>query len=640
MIFKWLDASKAVEFGTMLADQLAPSGASETLNSGETKPHTLVSALHKTLARAGHDVRATDLNFYKRAKLANSFKWRLMENGVERATADEITQTLVLNLSVMVSADKGDPSGTAQVDETQSDRPLGNNVKHLLAQGNKCMQQGADIEAIGIFERLLEIDPHHAVALNNLGTALSKLSRYHEAEKYFRAAIKQSPDYADAYSNLGTLSRCRGYFDDSEKSLRSALKLNPSHAEARINLGTTLVLLNRIREAKGYFSKALKGRPRSAEALLGMGQIASMEGRFEESEKFLRRAILVSPKMPAAWAALAGLRKMTTFDEVWLRSVEEIVASGVPPMEAAILHFAMGKYHDDTGQFAQAFGHYLDANELLKPIAGHYDRAARTAFVDKLMRVHSREKMLAAGKGGSDSKKPVFVVGMARSGTSLAEQIIASHPMAEGAGELDYWGKAVHERRESILQGQIPMNQADTKHLADGYLHTLEKLSSTALRVVDKAPLNFDHIGTIHSIFPNARIIYMQRDPIDTCLSCYFQNLSPVHGFAADLSDLAHYYREHHRLMNHWRTVLPPGSILEVPYEALVADQDAWTRRILDFIELDWDARCLDFQSTDRPILTASFWQARQKIFKTSVGRWRNYEKFIEPLLSLKTMHS
>jgi tetratricopeptide (TPR) repeat protein len=636
MIFNWLDASKAVEFGIALADELVPRSGSDPLERVETKPRTLLEGLGNILTRANQGVHTTELNFYKRAKLANAFKWRLIENGIERATADEATQTLVMNLSINGS----DQSATDQNDVEEINRPTTNNVKQLLAQGSKCMKQGADAEAIDIFERLLEIDPHHSIALNNLGAALSKVSQYREAEKYIRAAIKESPADADAHSNLGALLRCRGYFDDSEKSLRIALKLNPKHLDAKINLGMTLILLNRFREAKRHFGKVLKARPRSAEALFGIGQIESMQGRFEESEKIFKRALQARPKMPAAWAALSGLRKMTTSDEAWLQGAEEIVASGVPPMEAAIMHFAMGKYHDDVAQFAQAFGNYRDANEILKPIAKDYDRAARTAFVDELIRLHTRQTMAIARGTGSTSIKPVFVVGMMRSGTSLTEQIIASHPMAKGAGELDYWSKVAHELRVGGIEAQTALDEPAKRRVADGYLHALEIVSSTAARVVDKAPLNSDNVGLIHSILPNARIIFVQRDPIDTCLSSYFQNLSLAHSFALDLSDLAHYYREHHRLMNHWRTVLPQGSMLEVTYEGLVEDQEKWTRKILDFIGLEWDARCLNFQTMERPIVTASFWQARQKIFQTSVRRWRNYEKFLDPLMGLKSLQS
>jgi tetratricopeptide (TPR) repeat protein len=638
MILSWLDASKAVETGISLADQLAPPAMPDLQKSGTKKPQTMLEALQDILAQTDHGLHAADLNFYKRAKLANSFKWRLIESGVDRATADEVTQELVLSFSV--NRDKrvvGD-----QPDSEQSNRPdKTSNAKQLLAQGNKCMAQGAYIEAIDIFNDLLELEPHSAIAVNNLGSALCRLSRFQEAEEYFRSAVKMRPDFAEAHSNLGMVLRWRGYFTDSEKALRQALKLNPRDVAARISLGLTLALSNRFREATGQFKKVLKKRPRDHEALFGMGQIAGMEGRFDESEKLLKRVLEVSPRMPVAWAALAGLRKMTPSDDAWLRTAEEIAAgSGIPPMESATLHFALGKYYDDIGQFERAFGKYRAANELLKPLAESYDREARKDFVDRLIGLQSTQPLAAATGGASASTKPVFVVGMPRSGTSLTEQIIASHPMAKGAGELEYWGTVVREHGAEIRQGQDAIDEQAKKRLAETYLRTLDNVSPTALRVVDKAPLNSDYLDVIHSIFPNARIIYMRRDPIDTCLSCYFQNFSLGHSFTLDLSDLAHYYQEHHRLMNHWRTVLPQGSILDVPYEELVADQEGWTRKILDFIELGWDARCLEFHATERPIKTASFWQARQKIFKTSVQRWRNYEKFVEQVPALKKLHS
>jgi tetratricopeptide (TPR) repeat protein len=637
MILGWLDASKAVETGISLADQLAPRAMRDLQKGGTKKPQTLLEALKDILVHSDHGLHAADLNFYKRAKLANSFKWRLIESGVERATADEVTQELVLSLSVNRKLAVGDHPDSEQNDRTAKT----GNTKQLLAQGVKCMAQGAYLEAIDIFSDLLELDPRDAIALNNLGAALSRLSRFQEAEEYFRSAVKIRPDFVEAHSNLGMVLRWRGFLDDSEKALRQALKLNSRYVDARIGLGMTLTISNRFREATGHFKKALKMRPRDPEVLYGMGQIAGMEGRFDESEKILKRALEVSPKMPAAWAALAGLRKMTPSDDAWLRTVEEIAAgSGIPPMESATLHFAMGKYYDDIGQFERAFKNFRTANELLKPIAESYDREARKNFVDRLIGLQPTNKMAAAPGGASASMRPVFVVGMMRSGTSLTEQIIASHPMAKGAGELEYWNTAVREHGAEMRQGQNLIEERAKQRLAEGYLRTLEKVSPTALRVIDKAPLNSDHLDIIHSTFPNARIIYMRRDPIDTCLSCYFQNFSLGHTFTFDLSDLAHYYHEHHRLMNHWRTVLPQGSILDVPYEELVADQEGWTRKMLDFIELEWDARCLEFQATERAMKTASFWQARQKIFNSSVQRWRNYEKFVDQVPALKKLHS
>jgi hypothetical protein len=224
---------------------------------------------------------------------------------------------------------------------------------------------------------------------------------------------------------------------------------------------------------------------------------------------------------------------------------------------------------------------------------------------------------------------------MMRSGTSLAEQILSSHPSVKGAGELGFWSDAAREHETAIRQGLLggPIREK----LATDYLRVLES-HSDALHVVDKAPVNSDHLGVIHSAFPKARIIYMQRDPIDTCLSCYFQPFSTALNFTMDLSDLAHYYREHRRLMAHWSAALPTGTILEVPYAELVADQEGWTRKILDFLGLEWDEQCLDFHKVQRPVATASYWQVRQKIYKDSVERWRNYKQFISPLLGLKAL--
>lgn len=632
MILNWLDANKAVETGIALADQLAPWVTADPSHQAKLKAKTPVEALKDILAKDDHGVRKADLNFYKRAKLANSFKWRLLEKGVARNTADEVTQSLVLNLSVNQNETTTNTDG--KTDPSSSPTPP-KSAKQLVASGNKCMAAGSYEQAIEIFSELLASDPRNAVAHNNIGSALAKLSRFQESEEYFLSAVKLRPDFIEAYCNLGLVKRWRGYFDDSEKSLRMALKLNPSHMGARVSLGATLALSNRFHEAKGQFRKILKVRPRDAEALFGMAQIAGMEGRFEESEKTLRQVVEISPQMPSAWAALAGVRKMTTADNAWLSKVEQIASSGIPPLESATMHFAMGKYHDDVGQFDQAFKHYETANELLKPMAEPYDRQKRTNFVDDMIRVYPNRHFCEVAPGASKSNKPVFVVGMMRSGTSLTEQIVASHPMAKGAGELEYWRKVMRENETTIRLGQGPLDEALTARIADAYLRIIDGVSESALRIVDKAPLNSEYLGTIHSIFPNARIIYLRRDPVDTCLSCYFQNFSLAQGFTLDLSDLAHYYHEHHRLMSHWRAVLPKGAMLEVPYEQLVADQEGWTRKILEFIDLGWDEDCLNFPATARPIVTASFWQARQKIFTTSVQRWRNYEKFVGPLRSL-----
>jgi Flp pilus assembly protein TadD len=631
MMLEWFDARKATAVGSALAKEFARQIGSGSATHKE-KPALKESgeALQLLLRRADREVRPLRLNFYKRARLAHSFKWQLLENGVAGETADEATQSLVLRLSVSRAGSVPGLDSTA----APADRPESSKARYFFTQGNKHFDQGAYADAVTFYQELVRLVPRDVDALNNLGSALSKLGRYEEAEDYFRRAIGIKPDYPEAHSNLGNVLRWKGRFNESEISLRLALKVKPNDVNARANLGLTLILLGRVRDARARLKKVLKVAPRHAEALLGMGQIAALEGRFDEAEGMFKRVLEVSPNMPQAWAALVGIRKMTPSDATWLARAEAIAASGIAPLEESDLRFAIGKFCDDVEDFERAFQSYKRANELLKAGAEHYDRRARTRFVDDLIRVYPREAISRIEGGASASTKPVFVVGMMRSGTSLGEQIISSHPAAKGAGELGFWSDAVSEH-ETLVRREL-VGEPIRKQLADAYLRVLASHSVDALRVVDKAPVNSDHLGVIHSVFPNARIIYMQRDPVDTCLSCYFQQFSMALNFTMDLSDLAHYYREHQRLMAHWRAVLPPGTIQEVPYAGLVADQEGWTRKILAFLGLEWDERCLDFHKTKRPVVTASYWQVRQKMYKGSVERWRSYEKFINPLLDLR----
>jgi tetratricopeptide (TPR) repeat protein len=631
MLLQLFDASEAIKIGVELADQFAPPQVARAVTHADqsARPNP-GDELHAILQRADREVRGLRLNFYKKAKLANSFRWRLLENGVEKTLADEVTERLVSHLSASQSGSA--LSGNADAEATH--RPPPNDVKSLLAQGNRCIARGDYSEAIGFYEDLIRIAPRHVAALNNLGAALTKLGRDKEALAYFYQAIKIEPDSPDAHSNIGNALLLKGHYAAAEPFLRRAVKLNPRHVEARVNLGLVLSYLSRLRDARFQFEKALKYQPGNPEALSGLAVIAATEGSFDQTGAMLNRALQVNPKMPRALALQAGLRKMTPSDSAWLKNAEEVAASEIAPLEESELRFAIAKYYDDVQDFKLAFQNYKRANDLLKPIAEPYDRAAYKRFVDAMVRVYTSDTVARAGDGASASMKPVFVVGMPRSGTTLTQQIIASHPSAKGAGELQFWSEAARDHEAEINAG--PLRESTRNKLAQAYLRVLEAKPGEALRIVDKAPVNSDYLGVIHSVFPNARIIYMQRDPIDTCLSCYFQKFVLSLNFTMDLSDLADHYLEHRRLMTHWRAILPPGTMLDVPYEELVADQEGWTRKILDFLGLEWDERVLNFHETKRAVATASFWQVRQKIYKNSVRRWRNYERFIGPLRTLK----
>ena len=627
MILDWFNVREAAELGTSLADSLVSGGsvaAGLHAKSRNARPDA-----RKLLQRAVSEARSLKLSVFKRAKLLESFKSKLLTCGVDQGTADNLTHLLLLQ----ISGGKGPAS--AQAREAAQARPS-RRIAALLAEADARFADGRYAETAERLQEVLAIEPRHAVAHANLGTALCNLGRYREAEQELRRAIELKATCPGAYLTLGRLLHNKGEFWAAETALRRAVKQDPRDPQALVDLGFTLSMQARLDEARICVERALRLMPSHAGALGTLGWLEMLEGRSDEAESHLRAAIEADPRRTTARASLAFLRPMTADDKGWIEGAEQALADGVTALEEAKLRFAMGKYFDDLGKYSRAFNEYRRANDLRKKLASRYDRPGRAQLVDDVIRVYSRERTVRVARDASESEKPVFVVGMMRSGTSLVEQIIASHPDAVGAGELEFWGLTAHKHQQTLRIA--PPDAAMIRKLADAYLEILRRHSSDALRVVDKATFNSDHLGLIHTVFPKARIVYLQRDPVDTCLSCYFQDFANMASFTMDLSDLAHYYREHHRLVQHWRSVLPEEVFLEVPYAELVADQQGWSRRIIEFIGLPWDARVLEFHKTERPVITASHWQVRRKMYSSSVGRWKNYQKFIGPLLELRQL--
>jgi tetratricopeptide (TPR) repeat protein len=503
----------------------------------------------------------------------------------------------------------------------------------LCNMGTALRQAGLLEEAAQSYGRALILKPSDVDTLNNMGNVLRDLGSRREAVALFRRAIELDPGRAEYHCNLGTVLFELRRVDEAAASYRQALALQPGYAPAHLSLGFALRQQRRPADAEVACRAALAIDPNYFEALSLLGELRADRGHFSEAEELFQRAIAINPDFSSAYASIATHRKMTGEDTAWLRGAEALLAKRQPLGQEIGLHYALGKYFDDVKHYEEAFNHYRQANELTKRYGTKYDGAKLAQRVDRIIRSFDAASMPQYQAHGSASDLPVFIVGMPRSGTSLAEQILASHPAVFGAGEVIFWNTAYDAYRDAELEGQdgailIPGMAAD-------YLNRLTAMSGGALRVVDKMPANFLYAGLIHAAFPKARIIHMQRHPIDTCLSIYFQNFFNIGPYANDFDDLAHYYRQYLRITDQWRAVLPATTLLEIPYEALIDDQEAWTRRMLEFIDLPWDPKCLDFHQTDRVVITASKWQVRQKISKSSAGRWRNYEKFVGPLRSL-----
>lgn len=588
MLLTWIKAQDAVDAGSKLADTFPAEATDEFL-----RPF---------VQQATQNLQALELNFYKRVRFANAFRWRLLENGIPAETAHDVTQTLLINTSIRLPAIA--PSAAEETPTT---------VAAPVARPDRM--------------------PKDSGKLNTLGLELIQQGRFAEARKCFVRAIARNPRNAEAMSNLGYLWLLQGRFADAENYYRQALRIRPTDPHIGAQVGLVLVNQGLVEKARAQFDKVLKTSPRCAAALNGLGAVERAVGHFKEAEQLFRRALEADPSLTASLAGIPGTRRMTASDSQWLAQAEQAADAAKSPTDEASLRFAVGKYFNDVGDYSRAFASYQRANTLLKPLAVPYDENEHSRFVNDMTCVYTREALAAAKAVGSSSTRPIFVVGMPRSGTSLLEQILSSHPAVAGAGELKFWMDAAAAEGAKIRKDLLP--QESRQKLAADYLRTLQARHRDAGHVIDKTPHNADHLGLIHSVFPDARIIHMQRDPIDTCLSCYFQRFTLAHNYKFDLKDLARYYRQHARLMAHWRKVLPAGTLLEVPYEALVSQQESWTRKVLAFLGLEWHVGCLKFDRNPRPVVTASSWQVRQPIYGDSVKRWRHYAKFVAPLREL-----
>jgi tetratricopeptide (TPR) repeat protein len=498
--------------------------------------------------------------------------------------------------------------------------------------GSAMLELGRPEEAAASYRLALEIQPHIAETHNNLGNAMLELGRTDEALASYRRALQINAEFAEAHNNMGNGLRTLGQLDDAVAGYRRAIEINPNFASAHRNLGIALRLQGRTADAIASCRRSLEIEPRSAATLTVLADASADNGHFVEAEELFKRAIGVESESAEAWSGIARLRKMTRADAAWLAQAQRIADQRPAPRKEIQLRYAIGKYFDDVKDFEQAFINFQRANELTKLHRAQHDRLHLTQIVDGITQSYDTAWFEKARMHALESALPVFIVGMLRSGTTLAEQILASHPAVFAAGELTYWNSAAAAYQASSSEHEA---SAMLRKRADDYLLLLRGLADGARRIVDKMPTNFAFLGLIHAALPNARIIHMRRNPIDTCLSIYFQHFEATVSYANDLEDLAHYYTEYVRVMNHWRSILPPQAILDVPYEGLVSDQETWSRRMLDFIGLPWDPRCLDFHATQRTVITASKWQVRQKITASSVLRWRHYEKFLGPLLRL-----
>lgn len=426
-----------------------------------------------------------------------------------------------------------------------------------------------------------------------------------------------------------------GRYGDAEAIYQRLLEEDPDQPDAVHLLGLVRMESEQDDEAVVLMERALTLFPEAPHFHHNIAGLYRRMGRLNEAEQEFREAIRLKPDYGEAYQGLAEMVKFKAGDPLIAQIDAQLRRGDLEDNMRSYFHFAAGKILDDIGEYPLAFQHYEKGNALTRR---QFDSSAFRNLVKDLLYVHSRESVERLAGSGQSSEVPVFVVGMPRSGTTLVEQILSSHSEVFGAGELnDMKIIAALAGQSSQFDTTYPMclpglAKADYKRLGDEYLARIRQYAGNSVsRIIDKHPLNFQFIGLIFAMFPNARVIHTVRNPLDTCLSCFFQNFTKGQDYSFDLTSLAFFYNDYRRIMEHWETVFP-GRILTISYEQVIENQEAETRRLIDFMGLDFEEACLEFHKTERKVSTASFLQVRKPLYGTSRRRWRNYSSELSEL--------
>ena len=514
-------------------------------------------------------------------------------------------------------------------------------VQQLLRDAASLHQQGRLDEAANRYNVILRHDPRQFDALHRLGVLRAQQDKLTEAQSLLRRAVERNPASAAAYNNLGNVFNLLKRHDAAIAPLEQALAINPDYATAHNNLGNALAGVGRDVEAATCFERALALKPDYAEAANNLASLHLQNGRAADARRLFETALRAEPENPAYYVRLFQCYTVEPSDP-HLAALEKL-ADRIEVLSGdggAQLHFGLAKAYGDIDQKERGFRHLL-AGAALKRRQVVYDEMGREQRFELIRMTFTDEFICERAGCGNPSEVPVFIVGMMRSGSTLVEQIMASHPGVVALGEQPYLNEAYALlQRKASLRGPFPdaaraLSRAQLRELGDHYSALLERAAqgSAAARITDKMLGNFTAVGLIHLALPNARIIHTMRDPIDTCLSCFSTPFTDDQPYAFDLRELGRYYRAYERLMAHWRAVLPPGVMLEVDYEDVVADLETAARRIVAHCGLEWDDSCLSFYKTERPIRTASATQVRRPLYTSSVGRWRPDAATLRPLL-------
>lgn len=510
-----------------------------------------------------------------------------------------------------------------------------NNLGHALQWSGRLEEAKASYEAA------LELKPDYFEALNNLANTLNLLGSPEKALPLFEEALKRQPKYVEAMVNYGNVLIQMGRFDEALVQYNRALQVAPADKEALESLARTLQLLDRGAEAVPLWNKLISLHPWYEGAFIGMGVTLREIGRLDEAVSAFERAIDISPRSVSGYYNL-GLSRSYRRDEPLfnaLLKLESRMQGSGPELEAEY-RFALGRAFAGMKEYDRSFDEYEAANRL-KRTTIVYDEDEVLGRFSRIQSVFDADFISEKKHLGSVSERPIFILGMPRSGTTLAEQILSSHPDVFGAGELTGMGNAISYIAHQRDDGRFPedstlLDDGEFAKLGTDYLAVLQKFSpAEAPRVIDKMPNNFLTAGLIHLMLPNAKIVHMRRDLRDVAVSNFTTMFNTGMEHTYNLAELGKYLRRYRDHMEHWRNVLPQDAMLEIRYEDLIQDVEAYAKKLVAYCGLPWNDACLSFYESTRSVRTASVTQVRQPIYTSSVGRWKVYQDHLGPLLEV-----
>lgn len=505
-------------------------------------------------------------------------------------------------------------------------RPHDARALHYL--GLLAQQTGHPQTAIELMSRSIAIDQSDPKTFNHLGQIFAYGRQFQAAERCFRCALDVDPNFSHALNNLANVLRKQARHAEALELYRRAIALDPQAREARYNLGKALRDMRAFPDALQEFERAIEADPSNHRACYELALCLEELGRFGEAEKRYLQALQIKSDHARSIANLLALRTFVPDDGFVARATELAADARVRDEERAKLHQGIGKYYDGRRDYERAFSDFAASNAVQRKWTTSFDTARAAAQVRALTEPFDAAHFAAVRAFGHVSRRPIFIVGMPRSGTTLVEQILASHPQVYGGGELTEIPKIARE----LINAREP---AAIEAAALRYLeHLAQNAPPDAVRVTDKLPINYRHLGVIATLFPQACIVHCRRDPRDVALSCFIEMFNIRDQDFTDLEGIAHAIVQQEQLMSHWRRVLPTA-IHEVSYEKLIASQEDATRALLEYCGLPWDDRCLVYFKTERNVDTPSRWQVRQAIYRSSVGRWRNYASQLQPALAI-----